>query len=197
MDSRERRTRDALGDALVELMHQKPFPSITVQNVLDRAGVARSTFYTHYRDKDDLLVSDMEEFFELMATQLSRRREISKRVAPVRELFFHVADMREFYAAMVASGKIHDAMELGRGHFARGIEQRLAGQPRARGMPAQRRTAAGHALAGALVSLLTWWMQRGMPFTAAEMDEIYHQMVWAGMGVPDVRASASGTGRTR
>src|SRR5208283_2560628 len=40
MDSRERRTRDALGDALVELMHQKPFPSITVQNVLDRAGVA-------------------------------------------------------------------------------------------------------------------------------------------------------------
>jgi hypothetical protein len=41
MDRRERRTRDALGDALIELMHQRPFKSIKVQDVLDRAGVSR------------------------------------------------------------------------------------------------------------------------------------------------------------
>ena len=43
-DARVRRTRDALGDALVALMHEKPFDSITVQDVLDRANVGRSTF---------------------------------------------------------------------------------------------------------------------------------------------------------
>ena len=50
-DRRILRTRDTLGDALVELMHEKPFEEITVQEILDRAGVGRSTFYTHYPDK--------------------------------------------------------------------------------------------------------------------------------------------------
>src|SRR5947208_3389919 len=53
-DPRVRRTRDALGDALVALMQEKEFASIRVQDVLDRAGVGRSTFYEHFKDKDDL-----------------------------------------------------------------------------------------------------------------------------------------------
>ena len=41
MDRRVRRTRDALGDALVALMQERPFEQIKVQHVLDRAGVGR------------------------------------------------------------------------------------------------------------------------------------------------------------
>jgi AcrR family transcriptional regulator len=52
-DRRVLRTRDTLGDALVELMHEKPFDDITVQEVLDRAGVGRSTFYAHYRSNPE------------------------------------------------------------------------------------------------------------------------------------------------
>ena len=43
-DARVKRTRDALGDALIALMQEKPFETITVQEVLDRAHVSRSTF---------------------------------------------------------------------------------------------------------------------------------------------------------
>ena len=43
------------------------------------------------------------------------------RVAPVRELFTHIADASRFHKAVVASGKIHDVLELGQGHFARAI----------------------------------------------------------------------------
>src|SRR4051794_24642300 len=82
-DRRVRRTRDRLGDALVELLIQKPFDDITVQEVLDRAGVSRSTFYTHFRDKNDLFLSDSDEFLEGMATALSRFGDKSERVAPV------------------------------------------------------------------------------------------------------------------
>src|SRR6476659_9236275 len=81
MDRRERRTRDALGDALIELMHQRPFKSIKVQDVLDRAGVSRATFYAHYRDKDDLFFSDVEEFWEMVSSMLDRCGEDSNRVA--------------------------------------------------------------------------------------------------------------------
>src|SRR5215471_4589006 len=81
-DRRALRTRNVLGDALVELMQQRPFHSIKVQDVLDRAGVSRSTFYTHYRDKDDLFLSDVEDFWEMLSSMLDRRGEESQRVAP-------------------------------------------------------------------------------------------------------------------
>jgi AcrR family transcriptional regulator len=181
IDVRVRRTRDALGDALVELMHEKPFGAITVQQVLDRADVGRSTFYTHYRGKDDLFLSDVEDFFELMSTLLSRRREASNRVAPVREFFAHVADWRDFYLALVASGKVRDVLELGQGYFARAIEQRLADLPPARAISPARRTALAHALAGALLSLLSWWIDRGMHESPAQMDGLFHHMVWSGV----------------
>src|SRR5947209_20021882 len=92
-DQRVRRTRDRRGDAMMALLVEKPFEDITVQNVLDRAEVSRSTFYTHYRDKNDLFLSDAEAFFEAMATALSRHGDKSERVAPVQELFAHIADV--------------------------------------------------------------------------------------------------------
>ncbi|HWM26798.1 MAG TPA: TetR/AcrR family transcriptional regulator [Chthoniobacterales bacterium] len=183
-DQRVRRTRDRLGDALVDLFVEKPFDNITVQDVLDRAGVSRSTFYTHYRDKNDLFLSDAEDFFEAMATALSRFGDKSERVAPVRELFAHIAEVRPFYDALVESGRMHDVMELGQGHFARGIEQRLNEMPRARAIPPDRRGAIAHGLAGSLFSLLTWWVQHGMTSPPEEMDKLFHRLVWNGADGP-------------
>src|SRR5271166_2060458 len=120
-DRRVRHTRDALGDALVKLMHEKPFEEITVQHILDGAGVSRSAFYTHFSDKNDLFLSDAEEFFELMASALWRHRDKSRRLAPVREMFEHAAEWRPFLNAMTEAGKIQDVMEIGRECFARGI----------------------------------------------------------------------------
>jgi len=180
-DRRVRRTRDQLGDALVALIVEKPFDTITVQDVLDRAGVGRSTFYAHYRDKDDLFLSDVDEFLEEMATMLSRREDPSDRVAPVRELFAHVADARRLYDALVASDRIHDFLDLGREHFARGIERRLAELPRGGLLSAEHRAALSHALAGSFLSLLTWWIDRNMPGSPEEMDDLFHRMVWAGV----------------
>ncbi len=180
-DRRVRRTRDALGDALVELMQEKPFDSIKVQDVLDRAGVGRSTFYAHYRDKEDLFISDAEEFFESVAMALAVSNDPSERVAPVRELFAHLIDARKFFEALVASGKLHDNMELAQGHFAKGIERRLAQVPRGRAIPDAQRAAIANAHAGALISLLQWWIRRGMSTPPAEMDELFHRMVWSGV----------------
>jgi AcrR family transcriptional regulator len=191
IDRRVRRTRDTLGDALVELMHEKAFAAITVQQVIDRADIGRSTFYTHYRDKNDLFLSDVEDFWEGMATLLSRRRDASKRVVPVRELFAHVAEAREFYATLLASGKIHDVLELGQGHFARAIAQRLAELSPAQAIGSVPCTGMAHALAGAMLSLLSWWIDHGMSESPSQMDDFYHQMVWSGMGAPNSQMSAN------
>ena len=181
MDARVRRTRDALGDALVALMQEKPFDTITVQDVLDRAKVGRSTFYAHFSDKDDLLMSDAEEFFESLSNVLSVRGDTSDRVFPVREFFSHITEAKPFVDALMASGKFHDNMELAHGMFARGIERRLSELPRGQGISAAERPAIAFAHAGALLSLLTWWVDRGMRQPPEEMDQLFHKMVWKGV----------------
>jgi AcrR family transcriptional regulator len=180
IDRRVRRTRDALGDALLALIQEKPFDAITVQEVLDRADIGRSTFYAHYRDKDDLFLSDLEEFFEMMSTLLLRRAEDSDRVAPVRELFAHVAEMRQLHSALIASGKMRDFQEMGQEYFARAIEQRLGALPSSRPDAPVQRAAMAHAFAGALLSLLSWWLHHGTTPSPEEMDKLFHQMVWSG-----------------
>src|SRR5271166_3731277 len=126
LDQRVRRTRERLGAALVELILEKPIDQVTVQQVLDRASVGRSTFYLHFRDRDDLLLSQLEGFLEMMSTALSVRKEKSHRVVPVAELFAHIGDQNKLYRALADSGRLNDFFDLAQGYFARGIEQRLA-----------------------------------------------------------------------
>jgi AcrR family transcriptional regulator len=54
-DRRVRRTHAQLHGALASLVHEKPYDDIVVKEILARADVGRSTFYAHYRDKDELL----------------------------------------------------------------------------------------------------------------------------------------------
>ena len=56
-DRRIQKTQDLLRGALRSLIGEKPYDSIVVKEILDRANVGRSTFYSHFRDKDDLLIS--------------------------------------------------------------------------------------------------------------------------------------------
>lgn len=179
-DQRVRRTRNRLGNALVALIQEKPIDEVTVQQVLDRAGVGRSTFYLHYRDKDDLFLSELEEGLEMWTTALSRKQEKSHRVAPVAEFFAHVADARKLYRALVDSGRIHAFFELAQGYFARGIARRLKEMGPVN-LGQRELDACSHALAGNVLSLLKWWLDRGTKESPHAMDELFHRVVWNGV----------------
>ena len=64
MDPRVKRTRKLLEKAFMELMVEKGFQSITIQDVTERATVNRATFYAHFEDKFDLLDSYIREQFD-------------------------------------------------------------------------------------------------------------------------------------
>jgi AcrR family transcriptional regulator len=177
-DKRVTRTRDRLGDALIELMQEKPFDSITVQEVLDRAKVGRSTFYVHYRDKDDLFLSDAEEFLEAVSGALSHHKDKSNRVLPVKEFFAHVREAEKLRNALVESGRIHDFMQLAQGHFSRGIEKRLAEIPAAKHLDASQRVMLSQSFAGSALSLMNWWLDHRAKESPEQMDELFHRMVW-------------------
>lgn len=67
-DRRVQKTTKVLRDALDSLIREKSYDSIAVQEILNRANVGRSTFYTHYRDKDELLVSNIHDMLNPVRT---------------------------------------------------------------------------------------------------------------------------------
>ena len=180
-DLRVRRTCNRLGTALLELIVEKPVNDVTVQDVLDRAGVGRSTFYQHYSDKDDLLVSQLEMFLEFMSTVLTVRGDKSSRIAPVEEMFAHIGNQNKLYKVLSDSGHLKDFLDLAEGYFARGIEQRLVESGRLKNLSPRELAARASALAGSMLSLLRWWLDRGEKETPREMDELFHRMVWTGL----------------
>ena len=180
-DRRIERTRNRLGNSLIALIQEKPIDEVTVREVLDRAGVGRSTFYVHYRDKDDLFLSELEQGLEMWTTTLSRQQEISNRVAPVAEFFAHVASAKRLHRALVNSGRIEAFFELAQGYFARGIEQRIKQSTDVRNPYQHELTACANAFAGGLLSLLRWWLERGGKESPRAMDELFHRMVWRGL----------------
>jgi AcrR family transcriptional regulator len=180
-DARVKRTRAQLGNAFLDLIMEKPINDVTVQDVLDRSGVGRSTFYLHYRDKDDLLISQLEMFCEMMSNALSARKDKSQRVMPVAELFEHIGNQNMLYRVLSDSGHLKGFFDLAEGYFARGIERRLAESGRLKHLPARELAARAAALSGSLLSLLRWWLDRGEKETPQQMDKLFHQQVWTGL----------------
>jgi AcrR family transcriptional regulator len=69
-DRRSRRTQSNLTNAMVDLVAHRSFDDFTVQELIDRADVGRSTFYSHFRGKDDLFRTSWEGFISLLADKI-------------------------------------------------------------------------------------------------------------------------------
>ena len=180
-DPRIRRTCERLGTALLTLILEKPIEEVTVQDVLDRSAVGRSTFYLHYSDKDDLLLSQLESFLEMMSTALSVRKEESHRIVPVAEIFDHIGNQNQLYRALGDSGHLGAFYDLAQEYFARGIARRLKEIKHPLNLPRAELSARASALAGSMLSLLRWWLSRGETESPQAMDELFHRMVWDGL----------------
>jgi len=180
-DRRVVRTRRALGRALVELMLARRFDDITVQQVLDRARVGRATFYAHFRNKHDLLLSDAERFFEWMEERFFAAAGESRRVAPVEELFAHVAEYHRFQRALEQSALREPVADLMTGHLARTIERRMLVLCPEAANAAVPPAATARLFAAALVEMMRWWLNRGAHPSPRELDAQFHGIVWGGL----------------
>lgn len=173
-DRRIRRTTHALVQAMVDLILEKRYHAITIQNLLDRADVGRSTFYSHYRSKDDLLFKSFKRMLEILDQSLENEEAPSCRVAPVKELFDHVASVRAFHRALARAHMVDRLYQVGTDHMSRIIERRLTALPPRTDGPSLPPSVTAHAFAGALFALLRWWVETEPPYSPEEMDEMYH-----------------------
>ncbi|MFI6042086.1 TetR/AcrR family transcriptional regulator [Nocardia sp. NPDC051321] len=102
-DRRVRRTKSLLHRALIELMLERGYDRISVRDILHRADVGRSTFYAHFRDKDDLLLLSSTDYLRAAVTApgTDAGADAATPLAPVRTLFQLAAANPEVYQALL------------------------------------------------------------------------------------------------
>ncbi len=181
-DRRTRRTINLLQEALFKLVFQKPFEDITVQDIIDEADVGRSTFYAHYRNKEDLILTNFGDMIE----GLSEGMELSTdskgdRILPVLELFDHVKDQYQLLQAL-GGGQILDLFfQKGHAIWSQMLESQLRALIAKDHKPPVPLPIVANHVAGALTSMFKWWLENRMPHTPSKMDRMFHMMVMPGM----------------
>lgn len=110
MDRRQKRTREAVFRAFTELLSHRSYSSITVQEIIDAADIGRSTFYSHFETKDDLLRALCTEIFEhVFSDELMKERthDFSGNVRDVRHrvthILYHLQDSRAYIRGILSS----------------------------------------------------------------------------------------------
>ena len=176
-DRRSRRTRQILGNALVELMLEKRYADITVQDILDRADVGRSTFYTHYTDKEDLFMSQIERLIHDLQAYTAELGHLQGGVLPTLELFRHVQQQRRLVQAFVWGRGAEVLTRDFRGQVNKIVEQNLsalAGGNFAASVPLP---VIANFVGSTFLMLLFWWFEEDMRHTPEQMEEMFQKLV--------------------
>ncbi|MGH2577250.1 MAG: TetR/AcrR family transcriptional regulator [Actinomycetota bacterium] len=183
VDRRVRRTRELLRGALIAMILEKGYERVTVQDIIDRADVGRSTFYAHFRDKEDLLVFGLEELravFQL--EQQTDGGEVERRAAsPTLAVFEHFAEHREVWRAMVDKR----GAEVFIRHLHRFLSELLSAQLTARAPGKETQVpldAVVEFTVNTLIGLgVRWWIEHDLPYSPGEMDQLYRRLTEPGI----------------
>jgi AcrR family transcriptional regulator len=174
-DRRSQRTYHLVNAALRELLLEKRYEAITVQDILDRANIGRSTFYTHYFDKADVLESIGEQMLAEFGQQV-QQAEAVHRIVPSLALFRHVQQQHRLFQVLLRGRGEEVLWKAGQAMLSSNIEQALTAACAEKRAPLFPLAVVAHYLAEALLNLLKWWLEAEMPYTAEQMDELFLQL---------------------
>ncbi|MBQ7992837.1 MAG: TetR/AcrR family transcriptional regulator [Solobacterium sp.] len=129
MDRRQKKTQQAVFDAFTKLLTKKTYSNITVQEIIDEADIGRSTFYSHFETKDDLLKALCAEIFDhVFADHLtsenthdfsSREKDLD---AEITHVLYHLRDSSAYIKRILSC----ESGEMFMGYFKNGIEKMFA-----------------------------------------------------------------------
>ncbi len=179
-DRRALRTREALIHALLELIENNHYDQITVEDIVQRANVGRSTFYAHYQSKDDLLLSGFEHQLDILAQQIVFDADDQLKF-DTSMLFQHAHEHYEIFRTLIWGSSMELLVKDGHATLSRKIEERLKMLLSTRQSPSIPLPILASAVAGILLVLLKWWLDNKMPYTPERMNEIFQQLMMQGI----------------
>jgi AcrR family transcriptional regulator len=171
-DLRVRRTHKLLWEALMAELSARSFEEITVTDICERAMVHRTTFYKHYEDKYALLEQGMRQMYEALLAEGHKPPSAFSADDPPPyfiRLFEHVAQHQHFYKLMLCGDGVARFQKLIKEYIAE-----LALAKACEVIPGNQHFAFPlvmqmHGFAGAVLGLLTWWLEHDMPLAPRQM----------------------------
>ena len=179
-DRRIQRTRQMLSSALLKLIEERGYDSLTVNDITEQANVGRATFYLHYQDKEQLLVASLEDMFSQLRGLIDPLSEVLREhnsITATRLIFQHFADHYQLYrvlltekgAAMVFPRLLEILTQLAEQDvILKDVDQPQTGIPT---------SFVAHYVAGAVLGLVTWWLNNDRPYSAEQMAAIYGHLM--------------------
>ena len=176
VDRRVQRTRRALQEALIELILERGYESLTVQNITERANLGRATFYLHFRDKEELLFSTLETIYNDLTRQVDAVASISG--VPTEPLslvvFRHVQENNRLYSVMANERGSNLIANQIRDYLAAAIQRQLESKGMTNpGIPIE---IVAYHLAGSLIALVSWWLKHQMSHSPESMAEMFQRL---------------------
>jgi AcrR family transcriptional regulator len=176
LDPRVIRTRQVLRNALIELIGEKGFSAISVQDITRRAALNRATFYLHYRDKEDLLAQSVEEILEELVTGMKECRLMDYDIAcsdendihPLPDLvyvFEHVSKHEKFYKVMLGEKGQQSFLFRLLDVFVNVLDSRLEQIMTQDVHPKVPKEILIHYAASAYLGVISWWLKHDMPYS--------------------------------
>jgi AcrR family transcriptional regulator len=168
-DLRIRRTRKLIWEALLALLQEQPFATISVRAISERAMVHRATFYTHFQDKYALLDYGIHEAFQQIVQELHWEMASELRVAALLHIFEYMRAHRELFSLLLVEKGPDSLGTLMRRHMVEDIEAKLAQSPTQVERFAIPVAIAAQFYAGALLRVMTWWVEQEMRVPPEEL----------------------------
>ncbi len=179
-DRRVVKTRQVIQDALFSLMQEKPYHKITIQDVIDRANVGRSTFYSHYETKEDLLLNCIEHLLKMLNRYLINyleRKEDGVRLLPVTELFDHIKENIKLMKGLMKTDSSDLFFDKVKAYWNKSIEEYLTAKLPAGAKPPVPIEILTDHITSTLINLMKWWISNKMLYSSRQMDEYYQQLI--------------------
>lgn len=192
LDRRAARTRQWLHQALLDLLPEKEYASITIAEVTERAGLARPTFYLHFKSKDELLLSLLDLVFEQFYADIDSYLVGDAISAPVGVRLFEQAQGQAGLLRVISQAGA-DALLVQRfqAYILRVFRRFLEKNHPGRGDPRLLDFVADY-LAGASWAMIRRWIETGMPHSPQVMGQIYYELIQPGLTNALVRGSLDG-----
>jgi AcrR family transcriptional regulator len=177
VDRRVRRTRRQLCEAMLALLVERDYESITVQEITARADVNRATFYHHFTHKDELLAAALEDRFDELVASFG---ELPTGIAmwhdrtPEILTFRHVAEHADLYKVLLSDRGMGHVIYRIIDYITRYVQTKmLASKALFKPSSVPEALIAQH-VAGSLFAMLSWWLANDQPYTPEEMAEMAH-----------------------
>ena len=174
MDRRVSRTRRMLKGALLELILERDYSSITVSDIADRADVGRSTFYSHFLSKEDLLFSGFDQW---LMSLTDRVPDDAVEGCPAYRfslpLLRHVRGQRRFFLALVGG---RSGVRVHRRVTQLIVDLVLKEEGRPRNQAEAGDLARASAVAGAFLAMAAWWLDQRRDLSAEEVDGLFQDL---------------------